>query len=356
MQMGSDWPNCRSVADLAPSNSMTEQEQKLGRLGREPERGIDKKCISYAIFLCRTPADGNDEDVRKACNSQLARLLATLLMEYELVTPNVSGTRTRNPAFDWPGRNSFLQALLSQDGGTDPKTCVAVARILMDEMSVPDDIRKGLEAIVRHINRPVPRSAKPRTKRPAMVSPLDELDLDEVRHGLIGTLMAHTTGRKGGAMFDRFRALVRKLPPFTEEQVVVAFKALGPDWWLSCDDTRQIPGLPPGTTCQQLYSVIKQCYRGFTRENDSLVKMLKRHGVLPPDPPDFTEEQVVAALKALGPNWWSCVDTRQIPGLPPGTTCKKLDSAIRQCNRGFARKNDSLPKMLKRHNLRRVFA
>ena len=361
MKVGSDWPNLRTVIDLAPGASRPESGQKFGRLAREPFRGADKRTITYASFFpmlgCRM-----NERLRRACSERLASLISLLLLHYAAEAAaifrrarsrtGVSGTRTErsNPAMDQAWLEGFLVTLASREGGAEHATCVEVARALMDEMDIPEEFRSGLEHIVRHLNR-----------RPSdrTVSALVDAGFDEVGYGELGAMMILTTGeRAGDGLFEKFRVVTRGMV-LKEERVVEAIRArmeseLG--WKPYSYDATQIPGLPEGITCKLLASAIKQCHRGFVRENDTLAKMLRRHGLLPPKPPPLTEEQVVGAIRARmesEPDWTpSMGDGTQMPGLPDGTTCKLIDTAIRKRIRGFEREDDSLPRMLRRHGIR----
>jgi hypothetical protein len=128
-----------------------------------------------------------------------------------------------------------------------------------------------------------------------------------------------------------------------------------PGWKLSAHDDTQIRGLPYGTSCQQLDAVIRRRRRGFMCKGDSLPKMLRRNGLMPPKPEELSEERVCAAIMARmesEPSWRpSTTDDTQIPDLPSGTNCKQLNTAIRRRLRGFTHIGDALFSMLRRNGV-----
>ena len=344
MKVGSDWPNLRSIADLAPSDSRTDGAQKFGRLSREPTCGVDKRTISYALFfptLGRLP----DEEMRIACSRRLTSLISALLLEYatnaSLFERRSGGTGGGGEGEVHPDRDrieeEFLAALVSREGGCEHETCASVAERLMDEMDIPSEMRGRLMRIVRWANR-----------RPTGDTAAALERIDEVHYGELGAMMVLTAGDCGVELFERHRRMsrYRASSPAADKQIVEAIREhmeANQNWQPGARGRDVIPGV--GMSCKQLDYLLRN--RG-----DTLDRLLRREGLLPPKL--MTDGVVVRAIRArmaAEAGWYpSRSDASALPGLP-FTSCKKIDSMIRNRRGGFARERDTLLKMLRRSGM-----
>jgi len=277
MMVGSDWPNLRSIYDLAPSESLATDAQKCGRLHRD---GMDKPTISHRkAFIKFGRMDA--EKMRVHCSNRLNALISVLLMNYIFQdepffgsegsegSGGSGGEQHRNPALDWPELIRFIRIVESRLCiGTEIDNCIRVAKEVMDEMDVPNDIRLGLEHIVAHIEGVLSK----KTADAVRENGSDPIGMGELSAGMT---LQFGTGKVGLELLKNWRNSVRKL--LTKDRIV--------EW---IEEYRSRTGQLPTTRSGEILgtdeswaninSALREGHRGLPG-GSSLLKLLREIGL-----------------------------------------------------------------------------